>query len=188
MPKKRKRGRKRVHPVSLSEIPLDRAEAAIRLSGGFLTKAAETLGISLQTMQLMVRKFSTLRDVLTEARYRIVDLAEESLSQLVQDKNVTATIFALKCLGKERGYVEQYKPGSSPDAPLFIRVMPVAPNKGRPRREIEVNVPALSVSTEEVPRRRRQNRVIDITPESEEKEEIVDADSSEIDHKIAQEL
>jgi len=181
MPKKRKRGRKRIHPLTINEIPLDRAEAAIRLAGGFLSKAAETLGISLQTMQLMVRKFSTLRDTLTEARYRIVDIAEESLQKLIEDKNVTATIFALKCLGKERGYVEQYKPGSSPDAPLFIRVMPVAPVRGRQNREIELNVPsALPPHREPIVRRRRQRTI--------ETEAVEVSDDLGIDHKVAQEL
>lgn len=133
MPKRkhsRKKSKRGMPVVNMRDIPLDRAEAAIRLSGGFLSKAAQTLGVPLQMMQLMVKKYSTLREVLVEARYSIVDKAEESLIELIEANNVTATIFALKCLGKERGYVELPKPGSSPDAPLHIRLMPVTTPRG----------------------------------------------------------
>jgi len=164
-PRKETRGRKRIHPLSIREIPLETVDAAIRLNGGFLSKAAQSIGISLQTIQLMVKKYSTLRDTLAEARYSIVDIAEDSLKQLVESHNVTATIFALKCLGKERGYVEQYRPGSSPDAPLFIKIMPIAGRGGNGNgkitkksklEEMEEELPALAPA--KIVRRRRGER------------------------------
>jgi len=159
-------GRPAIHPV---EVDIPRVEMAIRDSGGFITKAADILNVSLNTLKLWLKKYSKLRDALFETREHNLDVAEESLMSLVVDKNVTATIFMLKCLGKERGYIDVYKPGSSPNVPLFIRFLPATQNsngtngkavKERVRRARVVNDNTDMVSLP-LPKRERVGDIVD---------------------------
>ena len=123
-------------------IDVRAVEAAIARSGGLLSRAAELLNVGLPTLRMFLKRYTFLRDCLYDARESNLDIAEQSLIDMVKQRNVTATIFFLKCLGKDRGYIEMPKPGGTADKPLYIRLM-LPEVDGKRKAVKEVAVPAL---------------------------------------------
>ena len=80
---------------------------AIQRRHGILSAVARDLGVSRRTVARWVVKYKELQDALKNAREAVVDLAEVKLFQQVQEGNMTAIIFLLKCLGKDRGYIDK---------------------------------------------------------------------------------
>jgi hypothetical protein len=78
----------------------------IRQTGGILSPAAKILGYSRQSLYDYVKRHH-LEGVITEAREEFLDEAEDALRKQIQEGNVTAIIFALKYLGKSRGYIDR---------------------------------------------------------------------------------
>jgi hypothetical protein len=76
-------------------------------SGGIVSVVANRLGCQRNTVYSYAKRYKGVKGALEEARATIVDRAEGELSKAVADGNLTAIIFTLKTLGKERGYVER---------------------------------------------------------------------------------
>lgn len=74
---------------------------------GNVTKSAERTGIERTTHYLWLRTDTNYKDWIDNIEDHQVDFYETALHQLIKDKNPTAVIFALKCKGKKRGYVER---------------------------------------------------------------------------------
>ena len=73
---------------------------------GNVSFAANSLGVSRAALHLRIKHDSELQQILVDAREAIVDRAENALLAAVTEKQAWAVCFALKCLGKDRGYVE----------------------------------------------------------------------------------
>jgi hypothetical protein len=86
---------------------------AIRQTHGLLAPAAELLGYDRRTLYAYVRRHQ-LESVIEEAREEALDFAEHYLWQQIEQGNLTAIIFFLKCLGKSRGYVERIPIAGTP--------------------------------------------------------------------------
>lgn len=82
-------------------------EAALRAKLGNVTAAARELGYSRTQVYKKINANERLQEVLTEAREELVDIAETALRKELLAGNMTAIIFTLKTLGKQRGYVER---------------------------------------------------------------------------------
>lgn len=82
-------------------------EAALRQSGGIFTGAALILKCAPNTVKNYVERSPKLQKVKSEVEEATLDLAENKLIGAMQDGNLTAVIFYLKCKGKSRGYVEK---------------------------------------------------------------------------------
>lgn len=93
---------------------------ALKASGGIQSAAAELLGCTRETVAHAVARWPELRDVIDEATEEIVDLAERQLFSAVRDGNMTAIIFALKCRGKRRGYVERHEQTGANGGPIAL--------------------------------------------------------------------
>lgn len=93
----------------MAGLTAEQIEQAIRAKHGNITRAAEGLGVSRVAIYKRVKANKRLQAVLVEARESLADLAEDKLRELIEQGNVTAIIFALKTVGKERGYVERYQ-------------------------------------------------------------------------------
>ena len=87
---------------------------AIRQTHGLLAPAAELLGYDRRTLYAYVKRHQ-LESVIEDAREEALDFAEHYLWQQIEQGNLTAIIFFLKCLGKSRGYVERI-PVNAPSA------------------------------------------------------------------------
>ena len=72
-----------------------------------LAAAARQLGVTRRTVYNYVNKYPTIKQALDDARQENLDFAENQLMKAVRAGNVTAIMFLLKTLGKDRGYVDR---------------------------------------------------------------------------------
>jgi len=54
-----------------------------------------------------MHKSEEIQDALSNAREEIIDMAESKLIRLIEDLNPQAIMFALKTIGRDRGYIEK---------------------------------------------------------------------------------
>ena len=97
----KKRGRR------LSKYTEPQVGAALTNAHGLVSVAAKGLHCAPKTVYEYLQRHPSLKDVLGEARERTIDHVESKLIQAIDDANVTAMIFYLKCQAKHRGYVER---------------------------------------------------------------------------------
>jgi hypothetical protein len=81
--------------------------AAIEKARGFVTKAADILGVSRQTFYVYLKRYPTVQDTLENTREKRHEWVESKLMQQIDNDNLTAIIFYLKTQGKHLGYVER---------------------------------------------------------------------------------
>jgi len=73
---------------------------------GMITLAARRLDCHPDTVRSYVRRYPTVADALREEREGFLDIAELALMRAVQGGESWAVAFALKTIGRDRGYVE----------------------------------------------------------------------------------
>ena len=78
----------------------------IRRHDGNLTAIAREADCVRQTVYAGIERYG-LSEVLDEVRETLVDVAEQSLHELVRERHPSAIFFYLKTQGKRRGYVER---------------------------------------------------------------------------------
>lgn len=88
---------------------VEQIERALRNNDGNVSKAAVELGAVRATVYNHINKSPTLAQVLIDCREELADLAESGLKKAIKADNITAIIFALKTVGKHRGYVERHE-------------------------------------------------------------------------------
>ena len=84
------------------------ADALIETKG-FITYTAKKLGCDRKTVYRYIERYDICQQAVTDARAGFLDMAEMTLHNKILDGDVTATIFALKTIGKERGYTERHE-------------------------------------------------------------------------------
>lgn len=77
---------------------------AVRASNGIKSEVARKLKCSRQTVDTYLKKYPELQDELVKARDSFVDEAESRLMKAVKKNNLTAILFTLETLGKNRGW------------------------------------------------------------------------------------
>jgi hypothetical protein len=80
--------------------------SAMVQSLGVASKASLLTGIPLRTHRYWMAEDEVYRGLIAEMKEVALDFYEETLHQLIREKNVSAVIFALKTQGKRRGYIE----------------------------------------------------------------------------------
>lgn len=80
---------------------------ALQRNAGLVAPAAQALKIHRNTIHNRIKKSARVRKAKEEIREDCLDLAEGTILKLINEGNVTATIFFLKCQGKDRGWVER---------------------------------------------------------------------------------
>lgn len=95
---------------------------AIKQTKGFVSTAAQMLGCSTVTVYSYINKYSEIKEVLdkerTETKEEMIDIAEKTLFEKINEGNMTALIFFLKCQAKNRGYSERYQIVGADDGPI----------------------------------------------------------------------
>lgn len=89
---------------------------------GLVGPTAEALGCDYSTVTNYVKRHPTLAQVQEVARGQLVDKAESMLYKKISEGDTTAIIFALKTVGKRRGYVERREFAGVPDQPVEVVV------------------------------------------------------------------
>lgn len=103
-------------------LTVKQIEHALRGTAGNVTAAANALGITRQGLQARLKKNAALREIVTEEREALCDLAESALRLNVAKGDVASVIFALKTLGKSRGYIERQEVSSADNKPIAVEV------------------------------------------------------------------
>lgn len=80
---------------------------AYRANMGNATAASSSVGINRITYWRWYNSDPKFAALVDEVKEEQIDLAESELRKLVKSGNITAVIFTLKTIGKERGYIER---------------------------------------------------------------------------------
>lgn len=88
-------------------VTKDEYRRAIENAAGLLSVAARSLGVNRRTIYRAMERWPELQDAVDEARDLHLDVAEGKLFAAVQRGEKWAVLFALRTLGKTRGYVER---------------------------------------------------------------------------------
>ena len=117
------------HPHRHEKYALPAIEAALRKHKGMIARAARALRCTPQTIRNYLKRHPTLAAVVAEERELIVDVAELKLHEAVRRGEPWAVCFTLKCLGKDRGYLERQErttPAGQPPGPSGASVVVLA--------------------------------------------------------------
>jgi uncharacterized membrane protein YcaP (DUF421 family) len=95
--------------MNVFKFNLKQLENAILKANGLISVAAKILNCDNKTIYNYIDKYPTLKDTLQEARNKTLDLAENKLFELINEKDKTAIIFFLKTIGRGRGYIERFE-------------------------------------------------------------------------------
>lgn len=93
-------------------------EDALRQSAGLFSAAAQKVGLDPSTVSRRVAKSDRLKEVVSEALDKRLDVAESELLNAIKRGEPWAICFFLKCKGKARGYVERTEVTGGNGAPL----------------------------------------------------------------------
>lgn len=95
----------------------DIKEALIK-ANGFYSKAAESLGCSINTIQNYINRYPDIAQTTKDIRHKRDDFVETMFMKGIQEGNPTLIIFYLKTQMRDRGYSE--KESNSSDNTLKI--------------------------------------------------------------------
>jgi hypothetical protein len=101
--------------------------AALKVEGGFISRAARRLGCSVATITKRKKKSEAIRDAIEEHRETTIDVAEDGLRQAVLNREPWAIKLVLMTLGKKRGYTESLALTGAEGSPAEIVVQFVRP-------------------------------------------------------------
>lgn len=80
---------------------------ALNVTQGLISLAAKRVGCSPQTIYTRIKESEAVAATVKDKREELVDSAELALRNAVLNGESWAVGFTLKCLGKDRGYVER---------------------------------------------------------------------------------
>lgn len=102
------------------KFSLTQVIAVLEATGANITLAATRLGCSRTTIRTYAERHREVAEAIERIKAEFVDLAETQLKILVRDKNPQAVFFALKTLGKARGYSERTEVTTPPGTPIEV--------------------------------------------------------------------
>ena len=121
-------------------VPLDKEavkEQILKYKGN-LTKAATALKCARQSLMRIVRVNPDVKEVLDDARERVIDEVEDAFTKKAISGDTTASIFFLKTRARERGYDQDFRA----DMESVTRAaLDFALNKSRNPAESNVKLP-----------------------------------------------
>jgi len=91
----------------LGDITYSDVETAIWSSQGSIAAVARCLRVSVYHVKSIFKRFKLLEQEFIEFKEAILDEVEDCLLTKIRMGDTLAMMFFLKCIGKERGYVER---------------------------------------------------------------------------------
>jgi len=86
--------------------PKDYIRAIVR-TGGFITKAAELLGVTYQSVQDKIKDWPEVKEAYEFVIEKRFDMTESKLFQAIANGEPWAVMFFLRYKGRKRGYMEK---------------------------------------------------------------------------------
>ena len=93
---------------------------AFEASAGNISHACKSANIDRQTYYNYINKFDSFKKACEDIKESNIDFAESVLMGEIRNKNMTATIFYLKTIGRNRGYVERQEMDIDGDMNLVV--------------------------------------------------------------------
>ena len=95
---------------------------AIRQNNGLVTHAAKALGCYPSYIWSRAKEEPEVQAAIDEAREVVLDLAESGLINALSEREAWAIAFALKTIGKKRGYVERIEQTGADGKDIEIKI------------------------------------------------------------------
>jgi transposase-like protein len=97
--------------------------AALEESNGLIAPAARKLGCARDTIRKYIDEYADVAQAKLDQREAVTDMAENALYQAILDREAWAVCFYLKCMAKDRGYVERAELTGANGAPVKIKLV-----------------------------------------------------------------
>ena len=96
---------------------------ALEQSRGLIAPAARALGCSRATIRSYIDEYAEVAQAKLDQREAVTDMAENSLYEAIRRGEAWAVCFYLKCLAKDRGYVERAEVSGAGGGPVKIKLV-----------------------------------------------------------------
>jgi hypothetical protein len=124
------------------KVTIDQCAEALEKSAGFISIAAESLGITCGALSQRIKRSALLRKTLDEIEEKRLDLAESTLLKNMKQKekpavSQRATEFYLRYKGRKREYIEtsrQIHEGGEQPVTMRVIVEEVKPNAAKRKK------------------------------------------------------
>ena len=110
-------------PVPYRKYSVQQVIAALGESHGMIAPAARSLGCSRDTVRRYLAEYEEIAQAIADEREATTDLAENKLRDAIIRGEAWAICFYLKCMAKDRGYVERGELTGTNGAPVKIRLV-----------------------------------------------------------------
>ena len=87
-----------------------------------IAPAARALGCSRDTIRSYLEEYTEVAQAKLDQREAVTDMAENALYEAI-DREAWAVCFYLKCMAKDRGYVERAELTGTNGAPVKIKLV-----------------------------------------------------------------
>lgn len=95
---------------------------ALLVENGLVTRAAERLGCNPSLIWDRAKAEPEVQAAIDQAREKVLDLAESGLIRALTEQEAWAIAFALKTIGKKRGYVERIEQTGADGKDIEIKI------------------------------------------------------------------
>ncbi len=96
---------------------------ALEESRGLIAPAARALGCSRDTIRTYLEEYTAVAQAKLDQREAVTDMAENSLYEAIRRGEAWAICFYLKCMAKDRGYVEKAEISGPGGKPISIKLV-----------------------------------------------------------------
>jgi hypothetical protein len=93
---------------------------ALEQSRGLIAPAARALGCSRATIRSYIDEYAEVAQAKLDQREAVTDMAENSLYEAIRRGEAWAVCFYLKCVARDRGYVEKAEIGHTGNVQIEI--------------------------------------------------------------------
>lgn len=95
---------------------------ALWKTGGLITVAAQKLDCHYSTVENYINRSQKIKSELKKIKEKTLDIAEAQLITKINEGDLGAIIFYLKCKGKDRGYIERQEFQNIEVKPVEIKI------------------------------------------------------------------
>ena len=110
-------------PAPYRKYSVEQIIAALGESHGMIAPAARSLGCSRDTIRRYLAEQAEIAQAIADEREATTDLAENKLRDAIIRGEAWAICFYLKCIAKDRGYVERAELTGNNGAPVKIELV-----------------------------------------------------------------
>jgi hypothetical protein len=96
---------------------------ALEESKGLIAPAARALGCSRDTIRSYLEEYTAVAQAKLDQREAVTDMAENALYAAILRGEAWAICFYLKCMAKDRGYVEKAEISGPGGKPISIKLV-----------------------------------------------------------------